>query len=57
MKLKPCPVCGNEPMPLCYTSNPPQFGYICCKIDGGYHNDWHEAAAEWNRRVGEGEKG
>ena len=53
MKLKPCPVCGNDPMPLCYTSLPPKFGYQHCCVHGGYDDDWHKAEIAWNDSVAE----
>ena len=49
--VKKCPVCGNEPMSLCYTSYPPKYGYKCCNIHGGYNEDWHEAEKKWNEAV------
>lgn len=53
MELKPCPVCGNEPMNICYTTFPPKFGYAHCGVYGGYGRDWHEAKTTWNNEVDE----
>lgn len=50
-QIKRCPVCGNEPTAVCYTSNPPQYGYYCCGIRGGYNRDWHDAKSAWNAAV------
>lgn len=51
MTVKKCPVCGNEPMAMCYTSNPSLYGYSHCSIHGGYNKDWHEAKSKWNEQV------
>lgn len=51
MLVKKCPVCGNEPMAICYPSNPPLYGYTHCDVHGGYNKDWHEAKLKWNEQV------
>ena len=51
MIIKKCPICGNEPMSICYTSNPPLYGYSHCDIHSGYNKDWHEAKTKWNEQV------
>jgi hypothetical protein len=51
MIVKKCPVCGNEPTALCYTSYRPLYGYVHCSIHGGYSKDWHEAKIKWNEKV------
>lgn len=53
MIVKKCPVCGNEPKHICYTSNPPKYGYACCDVHGGYNKDWYEAKNKWNEAVKE----
>jgi hypothetical protein len=49
--IKVCPVCGNAPIAVCYTSYPPKYGYKHCGIHGGYNENWHEAETEWNEEV------
>ena len=49
--IKRCPVCGSEPMGVCYTSNPPQYGYSHCDIDSGYCKSEPEAREKWNEQV------
>ena len=51
MSVKKCPICGNEPLALCYTSYPAKYGYSHCNIHGGYNNDWREAETKWNEQV------
>lgn len=49
--IKVCPICGNVPMGMVYTSNPPQYGYSHCGIDGGYCQSESEAVKKWNEQV------
>ena len=49
--VKMCPICGERPGGLVYTSNPPKYGYSHCGIHGGYNNSWIEAEEKWNEQV------
>lgn len=49
--LKKCPICGSEPMGICCTSYPPQFGYSHCGIESGRCKSMHEAKEKWNEQV------
>ena len=49
--IKLCPICGNVPMAMVYTSNPPKYGYSHCGIDSGYCQSESEAVKIWNEQV------
>ena len=49
--LKKCPICGSEPMIMCYTSNPPKYGCSHCGIESGCCKSITEAERKWNEQV------
>lgn len=61
MKLKPCPFCGGKALPIersvsIWDLKPHDFTVICRNCRAGirqYFETAEEAAATWNRRVGD----